>query len=180
MSLLCFFPSYYAFKQFSRNLLIMVKKVPIMPVYYGIKKFYHWRQWACSFTRFSGLTVFSSVSTVPRLLRLPARRDSRDLALLCEVRKSRQACSIMKRLKRRFLGRTPGSPLAHFWSCRQYYYQNEARYRAIALSLDSLASCCSNLQSTTPFAEHYTCITPVKLPDYSGIMPYAFADWLFW
>ena len=110
----------------------MVKKVPIMPVYYGIKKFYHWRQWACSFTRFLGLTVFSSVSTVPRLLRLPARRDSHDLVLLCEVRKSRQACSIVKRLKRRFLGRAPGSPLAHFWSCRQYYYQNEARYRAIA------------------------------------------------
>ena len=110
----------------------MVKKVPIMPVYYGIKKFYHWRQWVCSFTRFSGLTVFSSVSTVPRLLHLPARRDSCDLALLCEVRKSRQACSIVKRLKRRFLGRAPGSPLAHFWSCRQYYYQNEVRYRAIA------------------------------------------------
>ena len=37
----------------------------------------------------------------------------------------------------------------------------------------------SDLQSTAPFDEHYTCIIPVKLPDYSRIMLYAFADRLF-
>ena len=37
----------------------------------------------------------------------------------------------------------------------------------------------SDLQSTTPFDEHYTCNIPVKLPDNSRIMLYAFADRLF-
>ena len=53
----------------------------------------------------------------------------------------------------------PGNPLARF-------YQN-------------LACCCLDLQSTTPFAEYYMCIIPEKLPDYSRIMLYAFADRLF-
>ena len=30
-----FFPSYYAFKQFSRNVPIMLKKVPIMPGFFS-------------------------------------------------------------------------------------------------------------------------------------------------
>ena len=124
----------------------------------------------------SGLTLFSSVSTVPRLLHLPARRDSRDLVLLCEVRKPRQACSIKKRLKHRFLGRAPEV----LWLASEAVDSTTTRTRpAIVQPLDSLASCCSDLQSTTPFAEHYTCINPVKLPDYSRIMPYAFADRLF-
>ena len=70
-------------------------------------------------------------------------------------------CSIMKRLERWLLGRALGNPLARFRSCRQllghYYY----------------------LQSTTPFDEQYMCIIPVKLLDYSRIMLYVFADWLF-
>ena len=32
---------------------------------------------------------------------------------------------------------------------------------------------------TTPFDEHYTCIIPVKLSDYSRIVLYAFVDWLY-
>ena len=73
MSLLCFFPSYYnAFKEFSRNVPIMLKKVPIMPVCHGKKSLpleIVSGSFGCYFTRFSGLTVFSSVSTAPRFLR---------------------------------------------------------------------------------------------------------------
>ena len=59
----------------------------------------------------------------------PARRVSHDFMLSLKVRGPRQACSIMKRLERQVLGRAPGNPLACFWSCRQYYYMYEARYR---------------------------------------------------
>ena len=82
------------------------------------------------------------------------------------------ACSIMKGLEHRLLDRAPGNPLACFWSCR-HYYQYQAHYHYVL--------CCLDLQSTTPFDEHYTCIISVKLiVDYSRIMLYAFADQLFW
>jgi len=60
--------------QFSRNVPIMLKKVPIMPVCHGKKSLPLETvsgSFGCSFTRFSGLTVFSSVSTAPQLLRFP-------------------------------------------------------------------------------------------------------------
>ena len=107
----------------------------------------------CSFTRFSCLTVVSSVSTAPRLLRFPQEALATNLHFSHKIRRPRQACSIMKRLERRVLGRAPGNPLARFWSCRQYY---EARY------CENTPCCCSDLQSTTPFAEHYLCIIPVN------------------
>ena len=52
---------------------------------------------------------------------------------------------------------------------------------AISLLLDSSckithACCYSDLQLTTLFDEHYTCKIPIKLPDYSRIMLYRFAD----
>ena len=62
-------------------------------------------------------------------------------------------------------------------SLRQYYYYSASH--AIARFYQNLACCCSDLQSKTLFVEHYTCIIPVKLPDYSRIMFYAFTDQLF-
>ena len=113
----------------------------------------------CSFTRFSCLTVVSSVSTAPRLLRFPQEALATNLHFSHKIRRPRQACSIMKRLERRVLSQAPGNPLARFWSCRQYYCQYEAHYR------ENTPCCCSDLQSTTPFAEHYTYNIAVKLPD---------------
>ena len=46
-------------------------------------------------------------------------------------------------------------------------------------SRPAIAAACADWQSTTPFDEHYTCIIPVELPDYSRIMLYAFADRLY-
>ena len=125
MSLLCFFPSYYnAFKEFSRNVPIMLKKVPIMPVCHG-KKVYHWRWWAArlgAILHTSRVWQSSVQCRLPHGSCAPARRVSRDLTLSHKVRRPRQACWIMKRLECRVLGRAPGNPLAHFWSCQQYYY----------------------------------------------------------
>ena len=47
MSLLCFFFPYIIMLlwEFSRNVPIMLKKMPIMPICHG-KKVYHWRWWA--------------------------------------------------------------------------------------------------------------------------------------
>ena len=124
-SIMLFFPSYYnAFKEFSRNVPIMLKKVPIMPVCHG-KKVYHWRWWAArlgAILHASRVWQSSVQCRLPHGSCAPARRVSRDLTLSHKVRRPRQACWIMKRLKRRVLGRAPGNPLAHFWSCRQYYY----------------------------------------------------------
>ena len=125
---------------------------------------------------FYTLLVFDSLQlsvNYPTASAFPARRVSRDLTLSREIRRPRQACSTMKRLEHRVLGWAPGNPLARFWSCRQYYYYYEARY------CENTPCCCSDLQSTTPFAEHYSCIIPLKLPDYSRIMLYAFADRFF-
>ena len=102
--------------------------------------------------------VFDSSVDCPTAPALPAMRVSRDLTLSREIKRPRQVCSIMKQLERRVLGWAPGNPLTRFWS----YYYYEARYH------ENTPCCCLDLQSTTPFAEHYTCIIPVKLPDYSG------------
>ena len=163
MSLLCFFPSYYAFKKFSRIYQLWWRKCHYACILRH-KKFYRWRQWACYFTRFLGLTVFSSVLTVPWLLRLPARRDSHDLALLCEVRKPGQTCSIMK-TSISWLG--SWSPLARFWSCRQYYYQNEARYRATArFSSKLLLGPAVDNSPRGALYVHYSCKTARLFPNY--------------
>ena len=68
------------------------------------------------------LLGIDSLQFCPTAPALPARRVSHNLTLLCEVRRPRQRCSIMKRFERRVLGWAPGNPLAHFWSCQQYYY----------------------------------------------------------
>ena len=152
----------------------MLKKVPINARMPRQKRFKVGDgEWLVRVIFFYTLLVFDSLQfsvNYPTASVLPARRVSRDLTLSREIRRSRQACSIMKRLECRVLGRAPGNPLACFWSCRQYY---EARY------CKNTPCCCSDLQSTTLFVERYSYIIPVKLPDYSRIMLYAFADRLF-
>ena len=111
---------------------------------------------------FYTLLVFDSLQlsvNYPTASAFLTRRVSHDLTLSCKIRRPRQACSTMKRLKHRVLGWAPGNPLARFWSCRQYYYYYEARYR------ENTPCCCSDLQSTTPFAEHYSCIIPAIIPE---------------
>ena len=115
-SIMLFFPSHYAFKQFSRNVPIMLKKVPIIPVCHSktfavggserlVRVFFY------TLLGFDSLQFSVDCPTAPAL---PARRDSRDLMLSCEVRRPRQACSIMKRLECQLVGRAPGNPLARF------------------------------------------------------------------
>ena len=48
----------------------------------------------------------------------PTRRVSHDFTLSLKVRGPRQACSIMKRLVHRVLGRAPGNPLARLYQTR--------------------------------------------------------------
>ena len=92
-----FFPSHYAFKQFSRNVLSMLKKVPIMLVCHG-KKFAVEdgerlvRVLFYTLLRFDSLQLSVDCPTAPAL---PTRRDSCDLMLSHKVRKPRHACSIM-------------------------------------------------------------------------------------
>ena len=50
----------------------------------------------------------------PMAAALPARRVSRDLTLSLKVKGPTQACSIMKRIERRVLGRAPGNVT---WEC---------------------------------------------------------------
>ena len=92
-----------------------------------------------------------------------------------EVRRPRQTCSIIKRLERRVLS----GLLEILWLASGAVDSITTSTRpAIALSLDLLEPRML-LKLTTPFAEHYTCIIPVKLPDYSRSMLYAFVDRLF-
>ena len=62
-------------------------------------------------------TVFSSVSTVPRLLHF----TQGGLAVILRFRAKSEGLGDFNLLniKRQLLGRAPGNPLAHFRSCRQ-------------------------------------------------------------
>ena len=105
----------------------MLKKVPIMPVATAknftigdgerlVRVFFY------TLLGFDSLQFSVDCPTAPAL---PTRRVTCNLMLLGEVRRPRQACSIMKRLERRLLGRALGNLLAHFWSCQQllsHYY----------------------------------------------------------
>ena len=64
---------------------------------------------------FYTLLGFHSLQFCPMASAFPARRVSHDFALSLKVRGPRQACSIMKRLVLRVLGRAPGNPLAHLY-----------------------------------------------------------------
>ena len=72
MSPIMLFSLLLCFKQFSRNVPIMLKNVPIMRVCHGKKGLLPLEtvsgSFRCSFTCFSGFTVFSSA---PQLLRFP-------------------------------------------------------------------------------------------------------------
>ena len=95
------FPSYYVFKQFSSNVPIMLKKVPIMPVCHG-KKFTVGDGDRLVQVLFYMLLGFDSLQfsvDCPTAPVLPTRRVTRDLVLSCEIRRPRQARSIMKRLE---------------------------------------------------------------------------------
>ena len=97
----------------------MVKKVPIMLVCHG-KKFTVGDGEQLVQVLFCTLLGFDSLQfsvDCPMAPALHTRRVTRDLVLSCEIRRPRQAYSIMKRLKCRVLDRAPGNPLAHSWSC---------------------------------------------------------------
>ena len=64
---------------------------------------------------FYTLLGFHSLQFCPTASAFPARRVSHDFTLSLKVRGPRQACSIMKRLVRRFLGRASGNPLARLY-----------------------------------------------------------------
>jgi len=79
-----------------RNVPIMLKKVPIMPVCHRPLETVS-SSFGCSFTCFSGLTAFSSVSDAPRLLCFPQGGIAMILCFRAKsCRRPRQACSIMK------------------------------------------------------------------------------------
>ena len=67
---------------------------------------------------FYTLLGFHSVQFCPTASAFPARRVSHDFTLSLKVRGPRQACSIMKRLVRRVLGRAPGNPLVRLYQTR--------------------------------------------------------------
>ena len=94
----------------------MLKKVPIMPVCHS-KMFTVGDGERLVWVLFYTLLRFGSLQfsvNCPKAPALPAKRDSHDFVLSCKVRRPRQACSIMKRLERRLLGRAPGNSLARF------------------------------------------------------------------
>ena len=138
---LMLFTSYYAFKQFSRNVPIMLKKVPIMLASFSTK---------CPF-----LTI---TNTLAAILRFRAKSEGPGDFSLLNNETTRTSTS------------SPGS-----WE-----YSGSLPELSIAAGpLLLLVLGPLSMLSTTPFDEHYTCIIPVKLPDYSRIMLYAFADRLF-
>ena len=124
-SIMLFFPPIVMLLRNSQEMYELCwRKCPLC-LYATAKKFTigdgEWLVWVLFYTllEFDSLQFSVDCPTVPAL---PAWRVSRDLTLSHEVRRPRQACWIMKRLECRVLGRAPGNPLAHFWSCRQYYY----------------------------------------------------------
>ena len=82
----------------------------------------------------------------------------------------------MKRLKRRLLGRAPGNPLARFLELSK---AAEPPLLLVLgpLSLDSMLLLGPTADDSIGRTLHVNC--SVKLPDYSWIMLYAFADRLF-
>ena len=101
----------------------MLKKVPIMPVCHSTKMFTSVGDGERLIrVLFYTLLGFHSLQFCPTASAFPARRVSHDFTLSLKVKGPMQACSIMKRLIRRVLGRAPGNPLAHFWNRQQYYY----------------------------------------------------------
>ena len=101
MSLLCFFPPIMFLNNSQVMYRLCWRKCPLCPYGHG-KKFTVGdgdRLVQVLFYMLLGFDSLQFIVDCPTAPVLPTRRVTRDLVLSCEIRRLRQACSIMKRLE---------------------------------------------------------------------------------